>query len=177
MEQQKWFDRKFDFVNDVSLYPLLLERLEGTSARINQKLQNCSKETLISKQDGKWSIQEHVGHLVDLEPLWLGRLADILHGESHLRPTDLENRATDQAGHNDAEMEDILASFNLARQDMMIKLRQLSEEDLLKTALHPRLEIPMTIMNLFFFVAEHDDHHLAAIHALLQQELETDLNE
>jgi hypothetical protein len=34
------------------------------------------------------------------------------------------------------------------------------------TAHHPRLEQPMTVVDLCFFVAEHDDHHLAAITSL-----------
>ena len=36
-------------------------------------------------------------------------------------------------------------------------------EDLNKSALHPRLQTPMKIIYLAFFVAEHDDHHLAYI--------------
>jgi hypothetical protein len=31
------------------------------------------------------------------------------------------------------------------------------------SALHPRLKTPMRIIDLFLFVAEHDDHHLARI--------------
>jgi predicted short-subunit dehydrogenase-like oxidoreductase (DUF2520 family) len=30
-----------------------------------------------------------------------------------------------------------------------------------RTSLHPRLKRPMRLIDLCFFVAEHDDHHLA----------------
>ena len=49
---------------------------------------------------------------------------------------------------------------------MLEKLIELNEEDVYKTALHPRLEQPMRTMDLFLFVAEHDDHHLARITAI-----------
>jgi hypothetical protein len=39
----------------------------------------------------------------------------------------------------------------------------LTDEDLDKSSLHPRLMKPMKIIDLAFFVAEHDDHHLAQI--------------
>jgi len=30
-----------------------------------------------------------------------------------------------------------------------------------RTALHPRLQQPMRVLDMAFFTAEHDDHHLA----------------
>jgi hypothetical protein len=39
----------------------------------------------------------------------------------------------------------------------------LKEEDVFKFSLHPRLKTPMRTIDLFTFVAEHDDHHLAKI--------------
>jgi len=38
-----------------------------------------------------------------------------------------------------------------------------------KSALHPRLKTPMRTMDLFLFVAEHDDHHLAKISEIIKQ--------
>jgi len=49
------------------------------------------------------------------------------------------------------------------REIILVKLRDLKEEDVFKSALHPRLKIPMRTIDLFIFVAEHDDHHLAKI--------------
>ncbi len=43
------------------------------------------------------------------------------------------------------------------------KLSTLAHAQLAMTSLHPRLEQPMTVVDLCFFVAEHDDHHLVTI--------------
>jgi hypothetical protein len=39
----------------------------------------------------------------------------------------------------------------------------LKEQDIYKTALHPSLKKLMRTIDLFLFVAKHDDHHLARI--------------
>lgn len=166
MEQERWFDRKFHFSGDQNTFPSLLERLEGTPVRLKQKVHATSVTRLTNKVHEKWSIQEHVGHLIDLEPLWQGHLEDILKGEEYLRPTDLENKATDLAGHNGHEMSDLLDSFLSKRTETMNRLRELSMDDIMKSGLHPRLKTPMRVKDLFLFVAEHDDHHLASIHSL-----------
>jgi hypothetical protein len=39
--------------------------------------------------------------------------------------------------------------------------------DPLATAVHPRLKRPMRLIDLCFFIAEHDDHHLTIVSRLL----------
>ena len=166
MKQADWFDRKFDFSLQENTMPSLLERLEGTPLRLRTKLKNIHPFLYLRKPDGKWSILEHAGHLSDLEPLWQERLTDILNGEKELRPADLSNRKTTDAGHNNTEVEELLARFDALRTTTLNQLQSLSEEDVFRSALHPRLKTPMRTIDLFTFVAEHDDHHLAKITSL-----------
>ena len=118
--------------------------------------------------NGTWSIKENLGHLTDLEPLWQGRLDDITSGKLELRATDLLNTRTSQANHNGASVEELLYNFRQSRTTTMISLEKLSEEQVFMSALHPRLKTPMRTMDLFLFVAEHDDHHLARITELVK---------
>ncbi len=163
MKQVRWFDRKFEFAFSQNIFPSILERLQGTPIRLREKLSRIPASGLIVKIDGTWSIQENIGHLIDLEPIWLGRLEDILNGERELRHVDLENKKTDVANHNDKEIEDQVREFSEVRGSMVATLAGLSEKEVYQHALHPRLKTPMRIMDLFLFVAEHDDHHLARI--------------
>lgn len=164
----KWFDRKFDFSGEQNIFPGILERLEGTPIRLSGKLKSLSKKQRTQTISGGWSIQEHLGHLLDLEPLWQKRLEDILLQKDYLSPADLENRKTHNADHNDAKMEDLLEQFRTLRLETLEHLHNLTEIEIYKTALHPRLNQPMRTMDLFFFVAEHDDHHLARISELIR---------
>ncbi|MFI5212137.1 MAG: hypothetical protein ACHQIH_04585 [Ignavibacteria bacterium] len=52
----------------------------------------------------------------------------------------------------------------------MKKLRELNEDQILLSAMHPRLKQPMRIIDIAFFTAEHDDQHLAIIRRILSSE-------
>jgi len=67
MARIKWSERRFDFSFPVELYPELLERLRGTPARLAYRLAGVAPERLIRRPPRGWSIQEHAGHLADLE--------------------------------------------------------------------------------------------------------------
>jgi hypothetical protein len=80
-----------------------------------------------------------------------------------LRAADLTNQKTHTADHNATAVKTLLKHFREQRQIFVNKLMGLNDEQLLNSSLHPRLKTPMRIIDLAYFVAEHDDHHLASI--------------
>jgi uncharacterized damage-inducible protein DinB len=165
--QTKWFDRKFDFSFSQNIFPSILERLRITPTSLVKKMQNVPEDVLILKTNGNWSIKENIGHLIDLEPLWLGRLDDILNNEKFLRVADLTNSKTDRANHNSKSVNNLLDEFTKLRKETVHRLEQLKESEIYQSALHPRLNTPMRTMDHFLFVAEHDDHHMRTIEHIL----------
>ncbi|MGA8762393.1 MAG: DinB family protein [Candidatus Sulfotelmatobacter sp.] len=162
-----WFERKFDFAFPVEYHPNLRARLRGTPARLEDQLRGCSREILIRKPKGKWSAQEHAGHLLDLEPLWLARVDDYVKGNAQLTATDLTNRKTDEAHHNDRPPGQILLEFREARALLLQRVAELDTSLFARSILHPRLKTPMRLVDHLYFAAEHDDHHLAWIWELM----------
>ncbi len=158
-----WFERQFSFDLPVWMYPNIVERLRGTPARLEELVSGLEWDVLTRRDGDEWSVQENVGHLWDLEVLWVGRLDDFLSGKETLRAADLTNRKTHEANHNDNDIANILAAFRSERQQFVERLDALDEHDLMRSALHPRLQQPMTVVDHIYFVAEHDDHHLAQI--------------
>lgn len=163
MQQIKWFDRKFNFDSAQNIFPSAIERLAGTPARLEEKFKFISPEMQEIRIDDSWTIKENVGHLTDLEPLWQGRLYDILNNETELRTTDLLNSKTTEANHNAVSIEVLLSNFRQIRNETICMIEKLTEEEIFKFALHPRLKTPMRTMDLFLFVSDHDDHHLDRI--------------
>src|SRR5438045_1612872 len=105
-----WFGRKFEFSFPVEQYPNLVVRLRGTPARLEEMLRGVRRDVLVRKPAAdKWSAQEHAGHLLDLEPLWIARVNDFLTGGTELTAADLSNRKTHEAGHNARPLQSILA--------------------------------------------------------------------
>jgi uncharacterized damage-inducible protein DinB len=162
-----WFERKFAFSFPVEMWPNLCARLRGTPARLEEALRGRSREILIRKADGKWSAQEHAGHLLDLEALWLARVQDYVAESEQLTVADLRNRKTDEANYNARSLEEILAEFRAARGRLLKRAGELDSSLFGRAIPHPRLKTPMRLVDHLYFVAEHDDHHLARIWELL----------
>ncbi len=162
-----WFERKFEFSFPVELHPNLCARLRGTPARLEEALRGRSQKLLTRKAEEKWSAQEHAGHLVDLEPLWLARVGDYVAASDQLTVTDLQNRKTDEAHHNAHPLEQILAEFRAARERLLKRVDELDASLFARAIPHPRLKTPMRLVDHLYFVAEHDDHHLARIWELV----------
>ncbi len=168
----KWFDRKFAFDLPPWMAPNVIERLRGTPARLEDRLNGIEAERMVFRMADQWTAQEQVGHLLDLEPLWLGRVEDICQGIEMLRVADLENQKTHEANHNERPLIFLLSEFRKQRKILIDRLENLSRDDFVRTARHPRLLQPMRMLDLLFFVAEHDDHHLATITQLLSPDLQ-----
>jgi uncharacterized damage-inducible protein DinB len=164
-----WFERKFDFSFPAELLPNLRARLRGTPVRLEETLRGRTYEILTRKAPEKWSAQEHAGHLLDLEPLWLARVGDYMANSLELTPTDLQNRKTDEANHNWNPLEEILAGFRAARERLLKRVDGLDPSLFTRAIPHPRLKMPMRLVDHLYFVAEHDDHHLARIWELLNE--------
>ena len=159
----RWFDRRFDLGLTAASFPPVLARLRSLPDRVERAVRSVPEARLRQRTGDTWSIQEHVGHLLDLEPLWEQRLDDFDSGATVLHPADLENRKTHEANHNARDPGDLLRELRAARTRLVSRLERLSAPQLSRVALHPRLQQPMSVVDLAFFVAEHDDHHLQTI--------------
>lgn len=157
----RWVDRTFRFDLPEALFPVVVERLRGTPARIEDKVRGLPSEILTRSDGDSWSIQEHIGHLLDLDDLHSGRLDDFLAGAEVLRAADMTNRKTWEAHHNDRPIADLLADFRRERALFVARLDAWDPDLLAITARHPRLRQPMRVIDMALFTAEHDDHHLA----------------
>jgi hypothetical protein len=160
---RRWFDRSFVLGLPHTAAPRLFDRLRSAADRLQQALLGTPVPVRIHRRDGRWSIQEHAGHLLDLEPLGELRLNDFEAGAAVLHPADVENRKTHDARHNERDGSEIAAGFRAARSALVARLENMRAADLSRVALHPRLQQPMSVVDFCFFIAEHDDHHLAAI--------------
>ncbi len=165
-KRMRWVEREFEFNLLVGVFPCVVERLRGTPARLEELTRGLTREETTAKPDGLWSIQEQAGHLWDLDELHEGRLEDYARGLEVLRAADMRNRKTEEAGHNEARLEEILSAFRAARLGFVQRLEALTTAEVAASALHPRLQKQMRVIDMAYFTAEHDDHHLAAISEL-----------
>lgn len=168
MQRAKWTDRKFTFDFPEGWLADILERLRGTEIRIIYMINGIAEKDCEFKPEGKWSIKEHIGHLTDLEDLHEGRIDDFLERKETLRAADMQNVKTNQALHNSKSLEDLFSAFFTRRKQFIERLEALDDETQKFRSMHPRLQVLMRPVDVAFFTAEHDDHHLADIREIVK---------
>lgn len=168
MQYEPWLQKKFDFDFPITELPKILDRLSGTIDKIEKLVKGLPDSKLSEKPKGKWSIKEEIGHLSDLEELNDNRIDDFKNKMLNLKAADLENNKTEKAEHNKRSIKEIIENFKNTRNYFIVRLKGMSDAELSRTATHPRLQKQMRPVDMAFFVAEHDDHHVMLIELILK---------
>jgi hypothetical protein len=162
MEKLQWFERVFTFGLPKKMLPFFIERLEGTIPRIEAKVKYVSEEILSNRLDDKWSVKENIGHLAEVDEVANRRIAEMIAGVSPLSPAVFEPKP-----YHELSVQDVMTLFRDSRLRNIKRYKEISPSDLEKTSLHPRLKVMMSPVDLAWFDAEHDDHHLVRINEIL----------
>jgi uncharacterized damage-inducible protein DinB len=161
----KWLDRRFNYVPPAGEFPVIVERLRGTPWRMAERVRFAPAAILVRRDGDGWTVQEQFGHLLDIEALWAVRVGEFLASAKELTAADMSNRKTSEARHNERSIQAIVAEFTVARARLVAQLDAAADPEV--TSFHPRLKRPMRLIDFCFFMAEHDDHHLAVVTRLL----------
>ncbi len=167
MKRSKWVDRKFTFDLPEGWMTNVIERLSGTPVRMHHLVSNKPEELLSYQPDGSWSVKQHIGHLADLEDLHIDRIHQLVALQTVLSPADMSNKRTEDADHNQIDIHELIQSFTEKRNEFIGLLSSLTDEVQEHGALHERLNTKMRPIDVGFFTAEHDDHHLAYVSEIL----------
>ena len=167
IQRTKWTERKFTFDFPEGWLSNILERLRGTTPRIEALVGGFTDEQLNFQPEGKWSIKEHMGHLADLEELHEGRLDDFLERKEILRAADMKNVKTYEANHNTKSISGLIDEFKNKRTSYIKRIESLDDETFKFKSTHPRLQTLVRPVDMAYFTAEHDDHHLADMREII----------
>jgi uncharacterized damage-inducible protein DinB len=164
MKKLEWFQRQFNFGIQPGMLPFILERLEGTIVRIEAKVKNIPEEILSARINDKWSIKQNLAHLAEVDEIAIKRIDEIRKGISPMSPAVFEP-AKD---YNAQPVREVIDYFIANRTDNLNLFRNLRDDDAEKYSEHPRLKVKMNPVDLAYFHAEHDDHHLVRITEILE---------
>jgi hypothetical protein len=155
----------------VSEFPAILERLRGAPDSAQEVNAGVLEDVLGDCIDGKWSAKEHLGHLIDLDKLDQTRLREFLTFSPVLSAADTRNITTKEAKYGCYPVREIVRKLRIGRSALVAKLERIPDASLEITALHTRLQKQLRLVDWAWFVAEHNDHHLAAAQRATQEAL------
>jgi len=111
--------------------------------------------------EGKWSLREVVGHLIDGERVFGYRALCIARGEKQDLPGFDENEYMTSAPFDRIELEDLLSEFRLVRLSNIAMLRNLDETAW--TQMGTANGAPVSVRALTYVMAGHLRHHMGVL--------------
>ena len=110
--------------------------------------------------EGKWTIKQLLGHMIDAERTFAYRILAFSRGQGPLPGFD-ENIYVEKGNFNDQSIKDLAAEFKATRESNLYMLRALTPEQLSAEGIASGNRI--TVLALVYIMAGHERHHLNII--------------
>jgi uncharacterized damage-inducible protein DinB len=106
--------------------------------------------------EGKWSIKEVLGHMIDAERTFAYRILCFSRGQKELPGFD-ENEYVQKATFRDRDIKDLAEEFRLVRESNLYLFKSLSPQQLTATGIANGNKI--SVRALLYITAGHELHH------------------
>lgn len=140
-------------VGDSDVIPLL-EKLKGQSYDL---FSNLSEEKgSYAYADGKWTIKECIGHMIDAERTFAYRLHYFSRQTVELPGFD-QDIFVNNAHFNDSTVQDLATEFRAARESNLFMIRALTDEQIDRAGIASGYRV--SVRGLIYIMAGHELHH------------------
>jgi uncharacterized damage-inducible protein DinB len=148
------FARYVDLVPQGDVLEVLRRQVDETAALV---LPLSDRDAGYRYAEGKWSIKEVIGHLVDAERIFLYRAVCFARGEPKALPGWDENEYVARAAFGARSLPDLVAELRAARADAVSFFSGLDAEELLRRGTANQREY--TVRAVAYIAAGHERHH------------------
>ena len=154
-EYAPYYQGYIDQVNENEILPVLRSQMDDLDVLLDRV--TPEKETF-AYSEGKWSIREIVGHLIDGERVFGYRAFCIGRGEKQNLPGFDQDEYMLAAPYNQIDLEDLLSELRLIRLGNMAMFRTFDEASWSRVGTANGNQI--TARALAFIMAGHVRHHM-----------------
>ena len=145
-------------VSEAEILPVLRSQLDALDVLLGRV---TPEREMYRYAEGKWSIREIVGHLIDAERVFGHRAFCIARGESQNLPGFEQNDYISAAPYDRIDLEDLLSEFRLVRLSNIAMLRTLDDESWMRIG--TANENQVSVRALAFIMAGHVRHHMGVL--------------
>jgi hypothetical protein len=146
-----------------------LDQLIIFPTTLKDVIEKIDSKLLLDRPQQKWSIQTHVGHLLTMESLWIGRLDDFFLQRSTLRAWNGTNADTESAGFDDQNLQQILEDFQSIRNAHVNMVSKNLEVLMTRECYHERSSKTISFLDHLHWITQHDHEHLKIINDRISQ--------
>ena len=153
-EYVPYFAHYVDLVPEGNILDILRRQVDETAALVGKL---SDRDADFRYADGKWSIKEVMGHLVDAERIFLYRAVCFARGEPNELPGWDENDYVARAKFGARRLADLVAELRTARADAVSFFAGLDAEELLRRGSANKREY--SVRAIAYIAAGHERHH------------------
>ncbi|MFN4908621.1 MAG: DinB family protein [Bacteroidota bacterium] len=154
-EYPAYYHRYIESVGDDDVRPVFTDQVEYFTRLMSTM---TDEDALFRYAEGKWSVKQVLGHLIDCERVFAYRAMCIARGETQALPGFDENAYVANASFDQRPIAHILDEFVAVRLGTILLYDSLSSvEQLLSGVANNN---PVTVRSLMWIIAGHTQHHL-----------------
>lgn len=143
-----------------------IAKLRAFPAHLQSVVASLTAAQMRFKPANEWSVIENIGHLIDIDELYVGRVDRILAEERPEFPRFEPDPIVAAKGYQQMDGNELLQQFIATRQATIDGLSTIEPDELDRAGMHA-VYGEMTLRRLVEQLANHDQKHLVQIHETL----------
>jgi uncharacterized damage-inducible protein DinB len=151
----EYYKQYIDLVEGDDIFRVLIEQNLESQNIINSFSESKGNH---SYAEGKWTVKEVIGHMMDVERIFAYRALSIARGETRPLPGMDQNLYAKNGNFNNRQLFDINYEFRLARESNILLFGSFDKAVLNNRGVASGYEV--TVLALMWITAGHEKHHL-----------------
>jgi len=148
------------------LYSALVCRLKTQHLALAEIVKHIDDKCLNKEPEpGKWSIKDNIAHLASYQPVFIGRVHQMLKGGTPAFGAYRADNEPDFLHARELSLTELMSKINGNRRQILELITNLTHDDLLLQGTHPKFGT-LTITEWTEFFLLHEAHHLFTIFRL-----------
>ena len=154
-DYNSYYDRYISLIGDGDIIEILEEQRK-TSEKFLKTF--TEEQGNYSYADGKWTVKEVLGHVIDTEKIMAYRALSFARGEKQSLPGFEQDDYVAESNFNKRSLADLINEFITIRESNIILFKSFNEEILIRRGTASESEV--TVLALIYIIAGHEKHHM-----------------
>jgi hypothetical protein len=154
-DNNPYYDRYISLIGDDDIIEFLDEQ-RITSEKFLKTF--TEDQGNYSYADGKWTVKEVIGHVIDTERIMAYRALAFARSEGQSLPGFEQDDYVAESNFKQRTLDDIINEFRTVRESNILLFKSLDEEILNRRGTASGSEV--TVLALIYIIAGHEKHHM-----------------
>ena len=154
----QYYDRYINLLPDEDILKILEDQMNSSE----KFLKSISEDKgSYSYAEGKWTVKEVIGHVIDVERVMAYRALSFSRGEKQSLPGFEQDDYIANGNYNERNIDDLANEFKAVRNANLFMFKNYSEEMLKQSGIASDNNV--TVLALIYIIAGHEKHHMTIL--------------